>query len=235
MHLISARAERAYSRSILKRLKMSQTLSSANTFQIHTKNISSDNTHLRFSSHRAHKIEEEIQIYSQPARSLSRAHRRGTGAFCSRRERQDAQFCGDFPLVLLKHIAETTHISASHHAERIKLKKKRVDIYYHHPSRVHFCECTEEEQIGFCSRHERQKFSKTRQIFSAEKWSNNNTTDDDDGGGGASTSKIESILRTTTTTTTLVFETYCENGRIEIWCARSRTRKRFRKSSLESS
>ena len=149
MHLISARAERAYSRSILKRLKMSQTRSSANTFQIHTKNISSDNTHLRFSSHRAHKIEEEIQVYSQPARSLSRAHRRGTGAFCSRRERQDAQFCGDFPLVLLKHIAETTHISASHHAERIKLKKKRVDIYYHHPSRVHFCECTEEEQIGF--------------------------------------------------------------------------------------
>jgi len=66
MHLISARAERAYSRSILKRLKMSQTLSSANTFQIHTKNISSDNTHLRFSSHRAHKIEEEIQVYSHP-------------------------------------------------------------------------------------------------------------------------------------------------------------------------
>ena len=68
MHLISARAERAYSRSILKRLKMSQTLSSANTFQIHTKNISSDNTHLRFSSHRAHKIEEEIQIYYQKPR-----------------------------------------------------------------------------------------------------------------------------------------------------------------------
>ena len=66
MHLISARAERAYSRSILKRLKMSQTRSSANTFQIHTKNISSDNTHLRFSSHRAHKIEEEIQVYSHP-------------------------------------------------------------------------------------------------------------------------------------------------------------------------
>ena len=68
MHLISARAERAYSRSILKRLKMSQTRSSANTFQIHTKNISSDNTHLRFSSHRAHKIEEEIQIYYQKPR-----------------------------------------------------------------------------------------------------------------------------------------------------------------------
>ena len=66
MHLISARAERAYSRSILKRLKMSQTLSSANTFQIHTKNISSDNTHLRFSSRRAHTIEEEIQVYSHP-------------------------------------------------------------------------------------------------------------------------------------------------------------------------
>ena len=68
MHLISARSERAYSRSILKRLKMSQTRSSANTFQIHTKNISSDNTHLRFSSRRAHKIEEEIQIYYQKPR-----------------------------------------------------------------------------------------------------------------------------------------------------------------------
>ena len=68
MHLISARAERAYSRSILKRLKMSQTRSSANTFQIHTKNISSDNTHLRFSSRRAHKIEEEIQVYYQKPR-----------------------------------------------------------------------------------------------------------------------------------------------------------------------
>ena len=66
MHLISARSERAYSRSILKRLKMSQTRSSANTFQIHTKNISSDNTHLRFSSRRAHTIEEEIQVYSHP-------------------------------------------------------------------------------------------------------------------------------------------------------------------------
>ena len=42
----------------------------------------------------------------------------------AQKRRQDAQFCGDFPLVLLKHIAETTHISASHHAERIKLKKK---------------------------------------------------------------------------------------------------------------
>ena len=151
-----------------------------------------------------------------------------------RRERQDAQFCGDFPLVLLKHIAETTHISASHHAERImKLKKKRVDIYYHHPSRVHFCECTEEEQNDTSDKN----FQK-RVRFLAQKWSNNTTTDDDDDGGGASkTSKIESILRiTTTTTTALVFETYCENnGHIEIWCARSRTRKRFRKSSLESS
>ena len=230
MHLISARAERAYSRSILKRLKMSQTRSSANTFQTHTKNISSDNTHLRFSSRRAHTIEEEIQVYSlSPARSLSRARRRGTGAFRSRRERRDAQFCG---LVLFKNIAETTHISASHHAERMKLKKKRVDVYYHQPSRVHFCECTEEEQNDTSDKN-----FKTRQIFSAQKWSNN-TTDDDDGGGGASTSKIESLMRTTTTTTAALFlETCCENnGRIiEIWCARSRTRKRFRKSSLESS
>ena len=74
--------------------------------------------------------------------------------------------------------------------------------------------------------------------FLAQKWSNNNTTDDDDDDGGASTSKIESLMRTTTTTTAALFvETCCENnGRIiEIWCARSRTRKRFRKSSLESS
>ena len=63
--MISARSERAYSRSILKRLKMFKTLSSANTFRIRLKNISSDNTHLCFSSRRAHKIEEEIQIYSQ--------------------------------------------------------------------------------------------------------------------------------------------------------------------------
>ena len=84
MHLISARAERAYSRSILKRLKMSQTRSSANTFQIHMKNISSDNTHLRFSSHRAHKIEEEIQIYSHP-----RVH------FRERTEEEQALFARD--------------------------------------------------------------------------------------------------------------------------------------------
>jgi len=84
MHLISARAERAYSRSILKRLKMSQTRSSANTFQIHTKNISSDNTHLRFSSHRAHKIEEEIQVYSHP-----RVH------FRERTEEEQALFARD--------------------------------------------------------------------------------------------------------------------------------------------
>jgi len=84
MHLISARAERAYSRSILKRLKMSQTRSSANTFQTHTKNISSDNTHLRFSSRRAHKIEEEIQVYSHP-----RVH------FRERAEEEQALFARD--------------------------------------------------------------------------------------------------------------------------------------------
>ena len=134
MHLISARAERAYSRSILKRLKMSQTRSSANTFQIHTKNIASDNTHLRFSSHRAHKIEEEIQVYSHP-----RVH------FRERTEEEQVLFARDASDKTLSS-AETTHISASHHAERMKLKKKRVDVYYHQPSRVHFCECTEEER-----------------------------------------------------------------------------------------
>ena len=128
-------------------------------------------------------------------------------------------------LVLLKNIVETTNISASHHTERIKLKKKHVDISSPVCSllRVH----RRGTKVVFCSRHERQKFSKMHHRFLAQKWSNN--TDD---GGGASTSKIESMR--TTTTTTLV-EAYCENGREEIWCARSRTRKRFRKSSLESS
>lgn len=171
MHLISARAERAYSRSILKRLKMSQTRSSANTFQIRTKNISSDNTHLRFSSRRAHhEIEEETCRYTIITRRVF--------TFASAQKRNKLVFARD--------------TSDKNFQKRVR--------------------------------------------FSAQKWSNNTTTDDDDDGGGASTSKIESILRTTTTTAALFVETYCENnGRIEIWCARSRTRKRFRKSSLESS
>ena len=115
MHLISARAERAYSRSILKRLKMSQTRSSANTFQIHMKNISSDNTHLCFSSRRAHKIEEEIQIYSQLC----------VFTFASAQKRKSCFFARDAEtfLVLLKNIS-SDNISASHRTEHIQLKKK---------------------------------------------------------------------------------------------------------------
>ena len=200
---------------------MSKTLSSAQTFQTLLKNISSDNKHLCFSSHRAHKIEEEIQIYYHPC-----VH------FCECTEEEQVLFAHDTSdktlssaetfLVLLKNIVETTNISASHHTERIKLKKKHVDISSTVCSllRVH----RRGTKVVFCSRHERQKFSKMHHRFLAQKWSNN--TDDD---GGASTSKIESMR----TTTTALVETY-ENGR-EIWYARSRTRKRFRKSSLESS
>ena len=105
MHLISARAERAYSRSILKRLKMSQTRSSANTFQIHMKNISSDNTHLRFSSHRAHKIEEEIQIYSHPCVHFCERTEEEQKLFFARDARDKTLSSAETFLVLLKNIA----------------------------------------------------------------------------------------------------------------------------------
>ena len=165
---------------------------------------------------------------------LLSTRRSNASDFCSRRTRafeeypkafknvQDTQFCEYFPNTYVEHLIRQ-HTSASHHAERIKLKKKHVDISSTVCSllRVH----RRGTKVVFCSRHERQKFSKMHHRFLAQKWSNN--TDDDD--GGASTSKIESMR----TTTTALVETY-ENGR-EIWYARSRTRKRFRKSSLESS
>ena len=138
MHLISARSERAYSRSILKRLKMSQTLSSANTFQIHMKNISSDNTHLCFSSRRAHKIEEEIQIYSQLC----------VFTFASAQKRKSCFFARDAEtfLVLLKNISsDNKHLCfSSHRAHKIE---EEIQVYSH--PRVHFRERTEEEQVLF--------------------------------------------------------------------------------------
>jgi len=207
--VISARSERAYSRSILKRLKMFKTLSSANTFRIRLKNISSDNTHLCFSSRRAHKIEEEIQIYSQLC----------VFTFASAQKRKSCFFARDAEtfLVLLKNISsDNTHLCFS--SRRAHKIEEEIQIY----SQLcvfTFASAQKRKSCFFTQNTSDKNFQKFDR-FLAQKWSNN--TDDD---GGATTSKIESVR------TTADIETY-ENG--EIWSARSRTRKRFRKSSPES-